>query len=190
MKPTVRKLLILLSIVVATSLILMLSFGDPGPLERVGPISTVILAFLTACYVMLTYQILKATRPQPTVFVSLPTNDEDSTVLLSIKNIGARPAYNVNVTIEPSLDILAPTEAFKGTAGPMLNQPFMPPESEVLNVVSCTPKILGLSEDEKRFKVQIRFKDSQGCGYSDSYQIDLSTYIFERKFNSVRKLDS
>jgi hypothetical protein len=160
--------------------ILAYACADSWFVKRVDSISTILLALLTAAYVVFTYQILKSTRPQPNVFASLPADEIE--IHLSIKNIGNRPAYDVQVSFDPSLDTLAPTGAFKGAAGPMLRQPFMPPESEVRNFVSSTIKVLSDKSAPKKFKVGIRYKDSEDRPYSDSYEIDLETYVFDKKF--------
>jgi len=190
MKPFIKYSLILLSVLALIAAILISIYADHEWLKRIDSISTIVLAFLTAGYVIVTYSILRSTRPQPHVFVSLPTDDEDFRVFLSIKNMGNRPAYNVHITFEPSLDILAPTPQFKGAAGPMLNQPFMPPEAEVRNFLSSSLQVHALPDDKKRFKVQLSYKDSQRRKFADTYHIDLGSYIFEKKFHSPKKSDN
>jgi len=160
--------------------IIAIIFADSIFIKRINDVSTVLLALLTAAYVVFTYQILRTTRPQPHVYASLPSNDMD--VHLSIKNIGSRPAYDVIVTFEPSLDILAPTKQFKGSAEPLLIQPFMPPESEVKNFITSTVHILSDKTAPKIFNVKIQYRDSEERSYSDKYKIDLGSYIYTNKF--------
>jgi len=186
MKSLTKHVLGILAMLILAAAILAFILADLDVLKRMDSVSTIVLAVLTAAYVIFTYQILKATRPQPHVFASLPRG-EDIEVYLSIKNIGNRPAYDVKVTFSPDLDLLAPTNQFKGAAGPLLNQPFMPPESEVRNFVSSTLTVLSLPEKDKRFKVDLTYFDSKRRSYSDSYYIDLSSYIFVKKFSSAKK---
>lgn len=154
--------------------------ADAWYVKRIDQISTILLALLTATYVVFTYQILKSTRPQPNVFASLPADEIE--IHLSIRNIGNRPAYDVHVSFDPPLDSIAPTPQFKGAAGPMLTQPFMPPESEVRNFVSSTIQVLSDKNAPKKFRVHIGYRDSEHRHYSDSYEIDLATYVFDKKF--------
>jgi hypothetical protein len=72
----------------------------------------------------------------------------------------------------------------------MLDQPFMPPEAEFRNFLSNSLQVHALSDDQKRFKVQISYNDSQRRKYADTYHIDLGSYIFERKFHSPKKSDN
>jgi hypothetical protein len=188
MKPLTKSILIILSIMALGIIIYVFLCADTESLRRIDGISTVVLSLLTASYVILTYQILKSSRHQPHVFVNLPTDDTDFDLYLSIKNIGNRPAYDVVITIEPSLDILAPADAYKGASEPMLKQPFMAPESEIKNLISNSVKIHSLSEDKKRFNIQLRYKDSQGHKYSDAYRINIGSYLFEKKFHASKKI--
>jgi hypothetical protein len=167
-------------VLLISAAVLAFSFADSSIVKRTNDITTILLALLTAAYVIFTYQILRSTRPQPHVFVSLPTSEIE--IFLSIKNIGARPAYDVHITIDPSLDTLAPTDAFKGASGPMLYQPFMPPESEVRNFVTSTLEVLSVKNKQTKFKIHIRYKDSERRSYSDKYEIDFASYVFEKKF--------
>jgi hypothetical protein len=142
---------------------------------------TIALMVFTGVYVWLTRKILNSTRPQPHVIVSLPREGK-LRVLLSIKNLGSRPAYNVAIEINPSLDMIAPTEAFKGASAPMLQQSFLGPESEVHGFVASTLSVLGSSV--KKFDVKLRYRDFEGRQYSDSYCIDLGAYIYPKHFGT------
>jgi len=92
------------------SVVLIYLFADSCFIKRVNGISNVFLSVLTAGYVFLTYWILKSTRQsiveqtRPYVIASLPLENEQ--VWLSIRNIGNRPALDVNVTITPTLEAL------------------------------------------------------------------------------------
>lgn len=72
----------------------------------------------------------------PYVVVSLPV--DSSAIWFSVKNVGSRPAYNVEINISPSLEELSKDGRFKGMADPLLNQSFLPPNYEVKNLVSTT----------------------------------------------------
>lgn len=156
--------------------VILLLFPDLWIVTRFNQISTTLLALLTAAYVLFTYQILKTGRPQPNVFAHLPKVDQK--IYLSIKNIGSRPAYKVEVEFKPHLDVLAPTKMHLGASTPMLRQPFMAPDSEIRNFITSTIQVIHLDHDKKDFAVSVQYSDSDGNEYSDSYRIDLSSYVF------------
>jgi Ca2+/Na+ antiporter len=167
------------------SAIALFVFADSMFVERLNKISTGLLAVLTAGYVLLTYWILKSTRQsiqeqtRPYIVASLPLDGFE--VVLSIKNIGNRPANNVKVTFDPSLDVIGGEFSLKGTGQPLLTQSFMPPQFEVRNPVGLTPNIVKLDPAQKLFRVSIKYNDSQGVQYSDEYGIDLNSYVYHRK---------
>ncbi|MGD1045462.1 MAG: hypothetical protein ABR936_09075 [Bacteroidota bacterium] len=174
---------LVLSAIVVFSLLIAYSYSCF--VARINNISSILLALLTATYVVFTYKILNSARPRPLVFASLPATHEN--VFLSIKNIGNRPAYNVEIVFDPSLDILAPNEHYKGAAEPMLKQSFMPPETEHTNILTSPIHILNRNKDESKFKVTVRYEDADGKTFSDSYYIDLSSYIFIKHYHEVKK---
>ncbi len=157
-------------------------FPDSWPIQRLDSISTVLLALLTGAYVFFTYKILDSTRPQPHVFVSLPSEQMD--IFLSLKNIGNRPAYDVQITVDPSLDVIAPSEAFKGASSPMLRQTFLPPGTEIRNFVSSSVQVLSEKGVTTKFKIDIKYRDVNFRRYSDSYEIDVASYVYEKRFLS------
>jgi len=140
---------------------------------------------LTATYVVFTYKILKSTQPRPLVFASIPATQDH--VRLSIKNIGNRPAYKVEIAFDPSLDILAPNEHYKGASTPMLKQSFIPPDSEFSNIISHPIHVLNLKSGETKFKVTLRYEDADGNAFNDLYYIDLSSYIFIKHYHETKK---
>ncbi len=170
--------------VIITIAILIAAFAFAFPeywiIQRLNQSSTILLALLTAAYVYFTYKILDSTRPQPHVFVSLPS--EELNIYLSINNVGSSPAYDVEVTIDPSLDLIAPTDAFKGASKPMLKQSFLPPETEIKNFVSSTLQILNNKGGTTIFKVGIKYRDYNYRHYSDAYEIDVASYVYEKRF--------
>ena len=116
------------------------AYPESWVVQRFDHIATMLLALLTAAYVFFTYKILDATRPRPHVFVSLPS--EQMNIFLSLKSVGSRPAYDVKIEIDPSLDIIAPTDAFKGASTSMLKQSFLAPNTELRNFVSTSLQVL------------------------------------------------
>jgi len=168
-------------IVVLLAAILLYIFSDSSFVERFSKISTALLAILTAGYVLLTYWILKSTRQsiqeqtRPFVIASLPL--EGFEIVLSIKNIGNRPAENVNVHFDPPLDRIGEDFPLKEAAEGLPSQSFMPPEFEVRQPVALTPAVLKLDSSEKVFKVSLHYCDSQGVTYSDKYDINLGSYV-------------
>ena len=173
-------LTIAFAVIMLAFLAFILLWPDSDIAARIAKSSAIILAILTGEYVVLTYQILRSTRPRPLVLASLFTDEIE--LLLSVKNIGSRPAYNVRIDFTPSLDVLSPGAHFTGTAEPMLNQPFMPPEFEVRNFISSTLQVMSLDKTKRSFAVNIAYQDANGKKFSDSYHIDLDSLIFEKKF--------
>jgi hypothetical protein len=159
-------------------------FAETWYITRINNIATTLLAILTAAYVAFTYYILKSTQAQPNVIAFLYDvgGPNDIEIYLSIKNIGTRPAYEVEVTFYPPLEILAPTEFIKGASGPMLKQPYMPPGLDVRNLVSTTLNVLHMKDESKKFKVKIRYRDFKYKWYDDTFEIDLGSFIFKEKF--------
>ena len=171
--------------VLILSAIVLFVVADSDFVGRLNKISTALLAVLTAGYVLLTYWILKSTRQsiqeqtRPYIVASLPLQGFE--VVLSIQNIGNRPAKNVRVTFDPSLDTISSDDPPSLASRPMLSQSFMPPRFEVRNPVGVTPDIISRGDKEKVFHVHIEYTDAQGIPYSDSYDIDLSSYVYKSK---------
>ena len=181
MKSFMKKLSTPFLILSATVIVLLLiNYSYSCFIARINNISNILLALLTATYVVFTYKILNSTRPRPLVFASLPSTQ--GYVYLSIKNIGTRPAYKVEIVFDPSLDILALDEQFKGATIPMLKQPFMPPDTEFRNLITDDIYILNRKKEETNFNVSLRYEDAVGNVFSDYYHIDLNSYIYEKIF--------
>jgi len=175
----------LVYLIIVIAVVLLYIFADSSFVRRLGDVSTIVLAILTGGYVLLTYWILKSTRQsiqeqtRPYIVTSLPL--EGMELMLSVKNIGSRPAYNVKVTFNPSLDILGGDTWFKEAWQPLLSHSFLPPHFEVRNPVGITPHIVTLPPDQKVFHVTVAYSDSEGTTYPDSYTIDLNSYVFQKK---------
>ena len=153
--------------------------------KRFSENSTVVLAFLTAAYVILTFLLLKSTRAsieeqhRPYVVASLPV--DKFLVFCRIENSGDRPAYSVNVKFSPDLEALSGDGTFRGMAEPLLFQSFLPPHFSVQNMVSLTVHALSVPAANKEFSVTVTYKDAKGKQYSDSYTINVNSYLFEKK---------
>ena len=153
-----RNTQIALIIIALLSLIAVLAFPDSDLMRKLNQNSNVLLFFLTAVYVTLTYLILESSRKtsaeqmRPFVYASLVL--EGMEILLSVKNMGNRPACNVRLNFDPSLDLLSPGPQFQGAAEPLLNQSFMPPDFEVRNFITSTMHVVSAESKNKRFKVR------------------------------------
>lgn len=152
--------------------------------KRLNQNANLFLAILTMVYVVLTYLILNSTRKtsleqtRPFVFASLPV--EGFEVLLSIKNVGNRPAYNVVISFNPSLDVLS-TSQLKGTYEPLLNQSFLPPNFELRNMLNSTVEVLQEGINLPTFDVTLSYLDSDGNPFTHNYTINLGSYVFNKK---------
>ncbi len=172
------------------SVVLIYFFADSCFIKRINGVSNVFLSVLTAGYVFLTYWILKSTRQaileqaRPYVIATLPLENEQ--VWLSIRNIGNRPAFNINVTITPSLEALG---ARSELWSPLLNQSFLAPDREVHNSLVTGYSTLGLEPNKKVFKVKVEYTDSDDILYPHKpYTIDLNSYVFPKLVTKTTKI--
>ena len=166
-------------------IVTLIAFPDSEFFKKLNQNVNLLLVFLTAAYVILTYLILNSQRKlsseqsRPFVYASLPIDGME--IILSIKNIGNRPAYNVKVTFEPNLTTLSTRPVFEGMSEPMLDQSFMPPNFEIRNPVSSTIDVLKLDKPKQLFQVKLTYTDSEANEYSDQYSINLGSYVFDKK---------
>jgi len=178
-----------LSIFVAVALIV--AFADSGFVKTMNSVSNVLLSVLTAGYVFLTYWILKSTRrsiveqTRPYVIASLPLKGQQ--ILLSIRNIGNRPAFDVKIRFTPSLETLGGEITFWK---PLLTQSFLPPDHEIHNPVALAFDTLDLDPTKRVFQVQVEYSDSDQIPYATKlYSIDLNTYVFKKIVVETSKKD-
>jgi len=156
--------------------------------------SSWILAFLTYLYVLLTFFILKSNNKliqeqiRPYVIVSFPIKVSD--VILSIKNLGKRPAFNVKITIDPDISIYQ-DEMTKGNFNTYLDQNMIAPRqrfecylTDAFDLVSDKGKQLN-----KVFLINIKYEDSNKNKFSDVYNIDLSSMISEKDSIKPNKMN-
>ena len=169
-------------VLILLCIVLVLLYADSLFVARLNSVSNVLLSALTAGYVFLTYWILRSTRQstleqtRPYVVVTLPLDRQE--VLLSIRNVGYRPAFDVQVIITPSLATLGNEESMWK---PLLYQAFMPANHEVHNPVGIAIAILKLKPEQKVFDVQLNYFDADRNHYSPKpYKLDLNSYIFEK----------
>ncbi len=167
----------------ALGVILLFVFPDSAVIKIISSVSNPLLAILTAAYVILTFFILRSSQKtmqeqsRPYVVVSLPV--DSSAIWFSVKNVGSRPAYNVEINISPSLEELSKDGRFKGMADPLLNQSFLPPNYEVKNLVSTTLHANRVNPENRVFTVSYSYADSNNEIYRHSYTIDMNSVIFE-----------
>lgn len=149
--------------------------------------SNVIIAFLTLLYVVLTYLILESNNKtikeqlRPYVIVTMPTSGFE--IFFSIKNYGKRPAFNVDINVEPDLDSIQQKQ-FKGSHRPLLKHAFIGPNQEFRNFFAASLVAFESSPREKIntiFTFHCNYSDSEGNKYSEKYSIDLSSYLYELK---------
>jgi len=148
-------------------------------------ISNVLVATMTATYVVLTYSLLKAStksireQARPYVIAVLPV--EEYAVVLSIKNIGNRPARDVRISFEPNIDGILDHSQFKDELKQIMYQPFMPPNFEVKIFLVSSIKVLNEKELPSSFKVNIEYADSEGRPFDrHSYPINIRNYLIGR----------
>jgi hypothetical protein len=178
-------------------MILLIVFADLPLIRTINANANVFLAILTGFYVLFTYWILKTTRSslleqnRPYVIVSLPLDDIN--LMLSIKNFGKRPAFRINVNINPSLEQINTHEFMKKTWPPMLSQTFLAPEQEIRNLIGVAPALLKIEPEKKKFDIEVDYYDSEHNHFNHKYYIDLNSYIFEEAMhipNIISSLNS
>jgi hypothetical protein len=166
---------------VILSAVLLYFLADSPFVERLNKITTSLLAILTAGYVLLTYWILRSTRQsiqeqtRPYVVASLPLDGFQ--IMLTLRNFGNRPAHNVKVRFDPSLDTIGGDFPLRDAAESSLTQSFMAPSFEIRNPIALAPQVINLDSSQTMFHVFVEYSDSQGVKYSDEYEINLNSYV-------------
>src|ERR1035437_1508350 len=127
---------------------------------------------VTGIYVYLTGRILDSSRSfaneqiRPFVVMSMPLDGESTRIILSIKNVGVRPALDVRIKCVPS-----PQELLKWSRGGfdisrMLEQPMIAPNQEFRAYLCETFYVLEKGTSyPTHFDVSIRYRDSNDNPY-------------------------
>lgn len=153
----------------------------------VTAVATGLLAFLTYRYVKLTNSILtinkEAIFEQTRPYIVVQIESENHWIDLIIKNIGNRPAKDVSIEFDPPLSVLSAgvKEDQKMDYQPMLKQKFFAPNHRLHTAIFPTSTVVDDPNCAKIFQVRIRYSDTSGCSFDDSYTLDLSSYIYPRK---------
>ena len=151
-------------------------------LTALGAIQSIIIALATCVYVYYTIKLLRVTQEsieeqnRPYIVVSLPTRNRK--LDLCIENLGNRPAHNVKIECNPSLDSLAVCDVGNKMFYRLFNQASLAPSQRVLGLVALTPEIIR-SNVPKRFEFKVWYYDSIGKSYFDQIVIDVSDYLWE-----------
>ena len=157
MKTKIVTALYILFLVISVLLgVFLFGISDKTLVSKLNSLSTILLGIFTLTYVLLTYLILQsnnkmvAEQNRPFVIFNLPT--EGTNLLLSIKNIGKRPALNVSINTNPELTNFITLQGFTfdKSVFPLLSQKFLPPGIDIRNIIGQTMDILEMSEEEKR----------------------------------------
>jgi len=178
-------LIILSGTVLLIGTIAVISTDPVSGSSKVGAYSSVFLSILTFIYVLLTYFILDTTNKstqeliRPYIIVTFPSINH--ILLFSIKNIGKRPAYNIDISISPPISSLQ-MDTFKGNCEILQNQKFLAPEQEIQNMVTPVPHLLQMKKNNQmNLNIIISYSDSSGHFYKEIQDIDLSNYIYPEK---------
>lgn len=157
--------------------------------------ASLILAFLTFIYVLLTYFILKsnnkAIREQlrPVVTVTFPV--ENGKVFFVVNNIGKRPAYKIKILLTPEF-LKFQHKRWQGNYKSFLNQPFIAPAQELKCYLCYAMDILDCNDSDKIINIELTYNDSEQTNYKEDYQIDFNSYVIEMdsiKHNSSHYLE-
>ncbi len=182
---------IIVIILILTGITLLISFIVPyinssnDAIISIQNNSTVFLSFLTFLYVLITYLILSSSvksseeQLRPYIVVTFPIIHLD--VYFIIKNIGKRPAHNINIEISPPIDSIQ-MESFKGNCTPMLTQYFLAPNQELKNFITTTPYILKDNFDiPELFEIEITYFDSTGILYTEMHKTNFNSLTYKGK---------
>ncbi len=172
--------------------------------DWITAIATVVLAFITWYYAKLTKRMLKSTENalaeelRPYVVVDILV--ENHQIILRIRNIGKRPAFNTIISIEPDVDdIILEVEKTKKkllNISPFLNQKFISPGYEIKFVLNIGPQYLKIKDSTRNYvyNFSISYSDSSGKLFSnEKCTIDLDNIIYDEKvaiFNNTHYLES
>lgn len=166
---------------------LIFGISDQTLISKFNSLSTILLTIFTLIYVFLTYLILRsnnkmiAEQNRPFVIFNLPT--EGTYLILSIKNIGKRPAYDVNINTNPELKNFVTLKGFTfdKSVFPLLSQKFLPPGIDIRNIIGQTMQVIEMPTEEKKIEVSIGYHDSFGNKYSENYNVDLNNTVSNQK---------
>jgi hypothetical protein len=157
-------------------------------IQIIQVILTSALVIITAWYAYITNRILKssekALKEQLRPYIITHIVSIDHWLQLSIKNIGKRPALNIDIEFNPHLDVIDKLVANTNeitTHKPLLKQTFIPPDFEINTTLMYTPNFVTNPELTRIFEITITYKDSSDKEYSDNYILDLSAYIYDKK---------
>ena len=157
-------------------------------------IATVAVAIATIVYVVLTYGIMKAsqqaTLEQLRPYIVVQIESEDGWIDLRMRNIGARPAKDVEIVFDPPLTVLTDLvpEDDKSDFVPMLRQEFFAPQHSLKTALFETKWLVNNQTCVTRFTITITYRSLQKSQFRwqkdefrESYCVDLSSYIYARK---------
>jgi hypothetical protein len=120
---------------------------------------------------------------RPYVVVSLPIVGRH--LEIEIRNIGARPAFDVAVLIDPPLEQLQKGFTTSGPDyRPLLNQTYLPPDFRVRNMLSHTYSVATDESAPTRFSVSCTYSDGHRQ-YHEDYVIDIGAYLFKSRIPNL-----
>lgn len=151
-------------------------------------IATVVLVGVTAYYAFINKRILKSneksSEEQLRPFIIANIYSEDHLIKFEIKNIGKRPAKNIDIKFEPPLSCLEMTTDKDNklfSSVPLEHQEYMPPEFSINTVLNLDYKFVANSKLPRVFNTKIKYYDLNNKFYSETYKIDLSRHIYTEK---------
>lgn len=146
-----------------------------------------VLVIITGYYAIITHKMLKsnekANNEQTRPYVIVMIESQDLKLKLYIKNLGKRPAREVEISFNPPLDNIDNIRKNKDEKPHknLLYQSFMPPNFEVSTSLWHTPGLLQNKELVKIYEVQLCYKDTNNQSYKETYTINLDDYINSKK---------
>ena len=155
-------------------------------LTAIYVIATIVLVIVTVRGTGIAQRSLEAVerfereRARPYVTLSL-VNKPLGTIQLLIENVGATAAYQISITTQPEIMILAggpnvhpSTESEKRHPFIAKGIPFLPPKAREMNVISLAYARFKTHYPSQRFEGSITYTDKDGHQYKDPLVIDLS----------------
>lgn len=154
-------------------------------------IVTIGLLIVTYWNARITKDILKSnnslseetTRP----YIVIHLYSQDGFVNLQIKNIGKRPAKEICINFKPDLKQL---DTFVGLDHePLLKQKFIPPDFAINQALIGSKDFVYSDTITKVFTINISYYSMNDKHYNESYDIDLSSYIYAAKTSEAKTLN-
>lgn len=159
-------------------------------------LATVALVIVTIVYTIINRSILKSnektSNEQVRPYIVAYIYSQDDYVFLEIKNTGRRPAHNLKISFEPTLEEMdlfikshVTTEMIPHEK--LLNHEYFPPEFKISTILIASRDFVDNEKIPKLYKVTIKYVDFNNNKYDESYTLSLDNNIYSLKVMKTTK---